>query len=82
MIWGIEFSNGDLATKIARHLFNQGMIIETCGNEEQVIKLLPPLTISEENLVRGLNMISDTVLHFNTTKSHFYILNYISSLII
>ena len=64
MIWGIEFIDGNIAKRIATNLFNQGMLIETCGNKGQVLKLLPPLTISEKNLEEGLSKIEDNILNF------------------
>jgi diaminobutyrate-2-oxoglutarate transaminase len=61
LIWGIEFVNGEIADAIAGNLFNQGMLIETCGNDGQVIKLLPPLTISMKNLEIGLSKLADNI---------------------
>lgn len=54
MIWGVEFVDGEVARNISKMLFEDGMIIETCGENGQVIKLLPPLTITNENLRFGL----------------------------
>ncbi|HJT73315.1 MAG TPA: diaminobutyrate--2-oxoglutarate transaminase, partial [Chitinophaga sp.] len=62
MIWGLEFTSGAIARKISSNLFSKGMIIETCGNNEQVIKLLPALTISEAELRTGLSMLAEEVL--------------------
>ncbi|MBB5635101.1 diaminobutyrate-2-oxoglutarate transaminase [Pedobacter cryoconitis] len=61
LIWGIEFIDGDTADRISKELFEQKLIIETCGNDGQVLKLLSPLTISEENLVKGLQQIIDVI---------------------
>jgi diaminobutyrate-2-oxoglutarate transaminase len=61
MIWGIEFFSSVLASGISRTLFDQGMIIETCGNKDQVLKLLPPLTISEMHLQEGLQMLESAI---------------------
>lgn len=69
MIWGIEFIDGGIAKQIAADLFNQGMLIETCGNHDQVIKLLAPLTISEVNLQEGLNKLIDTIVKFENELS-------------
>jgi diaminobutyrate-2-oxoglutarate transaminase len=64
MIWGLELKSGEMAKKVTASLFEQGMLIETCGNEGQVIKLLAPLNISRENLDQGLHMLSSMVLRF------------------
>lgn len=61
MIWGIEFETGEQATQVSKVLFEQGMIIETCGNRGQVVKLLSPLTIIEENLEKGLEKLAAVI---------------------
>jgi diaminobutyrate-2-oxoglutarate transaminase len=61
MIWGIEFSQAELASKICRKAFDSGLLIETSGARDQVIKLLPPLTISTEDLLYGLSILSNSV---------------------
>jgi diaminobutyrate-2-oxoglutarate transaminase len=50
-----------LARIIASKAFALGMIIETSGSEDQVLKLLPPLTIDEDALARGLDIIAACV---------------------
>lgn len=71
LIWGIEMKTGELADAVSDDLFHKGLIIETCGNKGQVIKLLPALTITEENLLTGLEMILSTIgehsLNYMTT---------------
>lgn len=54
---GIECINGEVAEAVSRHAFERGMIIETAGNHGQVVKCFCPLTISEEDLLKGLNIL-------------------------
>jgi diaminobutyrate-2-oxoglutarate transaminase len=54
---GIECRSGELAAEISQEAFRRGLIIETSGADSQVLKLLPPLTISEEDLKKGLEII-------------------------
>jgi len=61
MFQGINCVNGELAEKITRSAFKQGLIIETSGAEDHVVKLLCPLIISEENLTRGIDIIENTM---------------------
>ncbi|TNF04462.1 MAG: diaminobutyrate--2-oxoglutarate transaminase [Gammaproteobacteria bacterium] len=61
MFQGINCVNGELAEKITRSAFKQGLIIETSGADDQVVKLLCPLIISEDNLARGIDIIENTV---------------------
>lgn len=61
LIWGIDFgkleNGGDIAHRIADKCFEKNMIIERAGRGDSVLKLLPPLTISEEELTKGLEII-------------------------
>ncbi|MDX9716214.1 MAG: diaminobutyrate--2-oxoglutarate transaminase [Thauera sp.] len=57
LIWGIEFDDAQLATRISQACFKRGLIIETAGIDDQVLKLLPSLTIAEEELRHGLDVI-------------------------
>jgi diaminobutyrate-2-oxoglutarate transaminase len=58
---GIEFTDTSVARTAARHLFEEGIVIETCGVDDQVLKLLPPLTISTEELATALDAIGRAV---------------------
>ncbi len=61
MIWGIEFSNAEMASLVCRKAFEKGLLIETSGARDQVVKLLPPLTISLEDLTFGLSIVKDSI---------------------
>jgi diaminobutyrate-2-oxoglutarate transaminase len=63
MIWGIAFEDNELPARISAECFNNGLIIETAGVSDEVLKLLPSLTISEEELVRGLDIIERSIAH-------------------
>lgn len=54
---GIECKSGDIADAICQHAFDRGMIIETAGNMGQVVKCFCPLTIGEEDLLKGLSIL-------------------------
>ena len=54
MFQGINCVSGELASDISLRAFREGLMIETSGAEDQVIKLLCPLTISDEALADGL----------------------------
>lgn len=59
MIQGVEFANPAVASEISRRAFERGLIIETAGPRDEVLKTLPPLTISDEELERGLQILAD-----------------------
>ena len=41
--------------------YDRGMLMETSGPDSEVVKLLPPLTITDEELERGLAIIDESV---------------------
>jgi diaminobutyrate-2-oxoglutarate transaminase len=61
MIWGIEFSNAEMASLVCRKAFEKGLLIETSGARDHVVKLLPPLTTSLEDLTFGLSIVKDSI---------------------
>ncbi|WP_404294856.1 diaminobutyrate--2-oxoglutarate transaminase (plasmid) [Microvirga sp. RSM25] len=61
MMLGLDCSTGQLAEKAARKAFEDGLVVERCGAEDQVIKLLPPLTIDRQTLQRGLDILDKSV---------------------
>lgn len=60
MIQGIRFENPAIAAAVSREAFQRGLIIETAGPNDEVIKTLPPLTISEAELSEGLSILADS----------------------
>ena len=47
----------ELARSISAAAFHEGLILETCGNQDHVVKFLPPLIIESDELARGLDMV-------------------------
>jgi len=61
MFRGINCVNGEIASQITRAAFKKGLIIETSGADDQVVKFLCPLIISQENLERGINIVEEAI---------------------
>lgn len=61
MFQGINCVNGDLAGKITRKAFQEGMMIETSGADDQVVKFLCPLIISDANLKKGIDIVERAI---------------------
>ena len=61
MIRGLEFHNENAAKKIAATCFNNGLIIETAGSKDQVIKFLPPLNIKNKDLELGVRILKESI---------------------
>ncbi|AGM09964.1 diaminobutyrate-2-oxoglutarate transaminase [Amycolatopsis keratiniphila] len=58
---GIEFANGDLAGKVCAAAFERGLLMETSGPDGEVMKVLPPLTLTDDELTKGLSIIDEAV---------------------
>jgi diaminobutyrate-2-oxoglutarate transaminase len=61
MIQGLRCRDGTQAVAIQRAAFERGLIVETCGPGGEVVKLLPPLNIPEDDLEEGLSILAQAV---------------------
>ena len=67
MIWGVDLSAlapTDLANRVSADCFARGLIIETVGRGDTVLKLLPPLTIDMNRLLEGCSILRESIAHF------------------
>ncbi len=58
---GIEFADGDLAGKVCAAAFERGLLMETSGPDGEVMKVLPPLTLTDDELTTGLSIIDESI---------------------
>ncbi|MCA0899476.1 diaminobutyrate--2-oxoglutarate transaminase [Microbulbifer agarilyticus] len=61
MFRGLNCVSGELASKITSEAFRNGLVIETSGADDHVVKTLCPLTVSDENLKKALDIIEAAV---------------------
>jgi diaminobutyrate-2-oxoglutarate transaminase len=65
MMWGLDTSavdpTGDLARSICGRCFADGLIIESAGRDDTVLKLLPPLNIDADLRDLGLEILASAV---------------------
>ncbi|WP_148715701.1 diaminobutyrate--2-oxoglutarate transaminase [Chitinolyticbacter meiyuanensis] len=57
LMQGLVFQDPRQAAQVAQAAFDEGLIIEGCGAFDEVLKLLPPLTIPLEELEQGLKLL-------------------------
>jgi diaminobutyrate-2-oxoglutarate transaminase len=57
MVQGLVFDDADKAGKVCALAYDRGLLVETSGPSDQVVKLLPPLTITNEELDQGLAIL-------------------------
>jgi len=58
---GVDVGTGDLAGEICARAFQKGLIIETSGADDEVVKVLAALTIPVDQLQRGLDILLEAV---------------------
>jgi 4-aminobutyrate aminotransferase len=63
---GIEFMRGDkpdadIVRRVQRRCLERDLLVLTCGIDDNVIRLLPPLTIGDDDLDAGLSILETAV---------------------
>ncbi|HEX2179743.1 MAG TPA: diaminobutyrate--2-oxoglutarate transaminase [Actinomycetota bacterium] len=61
LVKGLAFKNVSQAPKVREAAFERRLILETSGPRGEVVKLLPPLTIEDGALDRGLEILEESV---------------------
>lgn len=61
MMQGLACPDGSLADLVSRAAFKRGLIIETAGPHDEVLKILCPLTITTEQLNQGLDILASAL---------------------
>jgi diaminobutyrate-2-oxoglutarate transaminase len=53
--------SGEVASAVTSTCFERGLIIETSGAHDEIVKVLAPLTIDDELLEAGLDILEEAV---------------------
>ena len=63
LMWGVDFAAypAGTAKKASAECFKRKLVIELAGREDCVLKLMPPLIISDEELMKGLKLIIESI---------------------
>lgn len=61
LIYGLEIPADGFAKKVSQHAFERGLVIELSGARSQVVKYLPPLTIDEPTLHKGIDIVNEAI---------------------
>ncbi len=62
-IWGVDFAGfeKDASLRVMRECFKNGLIVERVGRANSVVKLMPQLLISDDELLGGLEVLKKSV---------------------
>lgn len=67
MAWGMDFHKPGAGSEISRLAFERGMVIETAGADDNVLKFLPALIIGDDLLQEGLGIVEDSIEAYMAT---------------
>jgi 4-aminobutyrate aminotransferase len=54
---GVELASGAMATAVQHACFDEGALVLTCGPRDSVLRLIPPLTISDDELELAVSIL-------------------------
>jgi diaminobutyrate-2-oxoglutarate transaminase len=55
----VDVGSGELAGQICARAYEKGLVIETSGSDDEVVKVLAPLTTSMDTFRKGFNILVD-----------------------
>ena len=61
MMQGLQFPDMHTTAQVQARCLEQHLLIECCGPNDEVIKLIPPLTITDAALDQGLDILTQAV---------------------
>ncbi len=62
MMQALDVVDGAKAKEISRTCFDNGMLFGPCGSGGRVLKLIPPLTINDDDLNEGLDILEEAIM--------------------
>lgn len=68
MMLGIDVGSGEVSSEIVKECFKNGLVIETSGPNDEIVKCLTPLNIETEELEKGLGILRRAVDKVLTAK--------------
>ena len=67
LMQGVDVGTGDLAGDICARAFEKGLVIETSGADDEVVKVLAPLTTPEDTFRKGLDILLEAARDASTS---------------
>jgi diaminobutyrate-2-oxoglutarate transaminase len=69
MMRGLDLGSGAAAAQIVKACLSRGLVIETSGAHDEIVKVLSPLTIADDELRQGLAVLKDAVDQVLTSQA-------------
>lgn len=64
LLWGVEVKDDATAGAITAKAFEKGLVIERAGRDNAVIKIMPPLIIPDDELIKGLDILKAALMEW------------------
>ncbi len=61
-IWGIDMKESAKSQAVVNYCFEHRLILERAGRDNGVVKLMPALTVTREELLKGLEIVCNGIL--------------------
>lgn len=58
---GLRTGGGEMADRVSAAAFERGLLVETCGPQGEVVKLMPPLTVTGGEIDQALEILDSAV---------------------
>jgi 4-aminobutyrate aminotransferase-like enzyme len=58
---GVEFADGTIVKKTLETCAKNGLILISCGTKDQVIRFIPPLIVTKEQIDTALNIFEEAI---------------------
>ena len=65
---GVDVGSGDLAGDICARAYDKGLVIETSGADDEVVKVLAPLTTPDDTFRKGFAILLDAAREVTETN--------------
>lgn len=66
LMLGINLEDEKTATEVQKNCFDRKLIVETCGPKGEILKLLPPLTVSRQELEEAASIVDRAIQQQNS----------------
>ncbi len=62
LLVGLELDSADFTRRLAAECFARGLVLNWTLHRDRVLRLAPPLVITEDELARGLDILSEAIV--------------------
>ena len=61
LVQGIDVRDGAMAKKITAECFSKRLVMERAGRNDEVLKIMPPLVVTDDELLKGAQIIKEAI---------------------